>query len=91
METILMILPIAYIALLIGIAVFFGGGDGGRTVRHKGRDDGADTVFSDLTDPAKSYLIYNIHHDDSAMEDNSYDWDDSSSMSDSTSSSMWDD
>jgi len=91
MEVIWMILPGAYLLGLIGIAVFFGGGgNSSRIVKRNDSDDGVDTVFSDITDPGKSYLICNIYHDNSIGDDSSFDWDDSSSTSDMSSSS-WDD
>ncbi|SOB60050.1 conserved protein of unknown function [Pseudodesulfovibrio profundus] len=92
METILMIFPAAYFAFLIGIAVFFGGGESCRTITNgRRKEEGSAELFNDITDPAKSYLIQNIHHDNSDMEDNSFDWDDSSSMDSMSSTSMWDD
>lgn len=91
METLAMILPVVYVASLIGIVVFFGGGESSRTITNRRRnEDDAGELFNDITDPARSYLIQNIHNDNSAMEDNSFDWDDSSAMSDMSSSS-WDD
>jgi hypothetical protein len=86
METVLMILGAAFIVGLIALGVIFGNGDGGRQMESsRWDDDGITSIFSESTDPAKSYLIGNIYHDDSAMEDSSYGWDDSSA------NSIWDD
>jgi hypothetical protein len=91
METVFMILGAAFIVGLIALVAIFGDGGNGRQVASNRRDDdGTDCIFSDTTDPAKSYLIGNIYHDDSAMEDSSFNWDDSSTMDDMPSSS-WDD
>jgi len=91
MEMIWMILPAAYFMGLIALVVFFGGGgESSRTIVNGRRDDDDVVgVFDDITDPAKSYLICNIHHDDSIGDDSSFDWDDSSTMDDMSSSS-WD-
>lgn len=92
MEAIWIILPVGYILGMIALAAFFGGGDGNRTIANGRRDDDEVVgIFDDVTDPARSYLIYNIHHDDSIGDDDSYDWDDSSLGDDMSSSSMWDD
>ena len=92
MEAIWIILPVGYILGMIALAVFFGGGGGNRTIANGRRDDDDVVgVFDDVTDPARSYLIYNIHHDDSIGDDDSYDWDDSPLGDDMSSSSMWDD
>ncbi|WP_338667764.1 hypothetical protein [Pseudodesulfovibrio methanolicus] len=86
METVLMSLPAAFIVGLIALVAIFGDGDSGRQEdSSRWDDDGIASIFRESTDPAKSYLIGNIYHDDSAMEDSSFSWDDSSS------SSMWDD
>lgn len=94
METVLMIMLVAFIVGLIALALFGDGGSGsgsGQQRETKRRDDDStDVIFNDITDPAQSYLIYNIYHDDSIGEDSSFDWDDSS-LGDDMSSSSWDD
>lgn len=86
MEMILMILPAAFFAGIIGLAACFGGGENSRAnVDDRMDESGPVELFDDVTDPAQSYLIYNVHHENSIGDDNSDDWDDS------TSSSLWDD
>ncbi|WFS61830.1 hypothetical protein LF599_14290 [Pseudodesulfovibrio thermohalotolerans] len=91
MGAIWIILPAGYILGMIALAVFFGGGDGNRTIANGRRDDDDVVgIFDDIMDPAKLCLIGNIHHDDSIGDDSSFDWNDSS-LGDDMSSSMWDD
>jgi hypothetical protein len=91
MEIVLVTLGVVFCVGLIALAAIFGM-DGNRTIANGRRDDDDVVgVFDDVTDPARSYLIYNIHHDDSIGDDDSFDWDDSSLGDDMSSSSMWDD
>ncbi|MGE4194363.1 MAG: hypothetical protein AB7E51_13305 [Pseudodesulfovibrio sp.] len=92
MEMTLFILPVGYLVALIALPIFFGGGgsDQTKTIRHRD-EEGPVELFNDVTDPARSYLIHNVNHDDSIGDDSSFDWDDSPFGDDMSSSSMWDD
>lgn len=62
--------------------------------RRRRDEDAVDTIFSDITDPAKSYLIENIYHDDSSgmdSMDSGFDWQEVSPMGDDMSTSLMDD
>lgn len=59
--------------------------------RRRRNEDTVDTIFSDITDPAKFYLIENVYHDDSGGMDSSFDWQDVSPMGDDMSTSLMDD
>jgi len=75
-------LPV-YLLMLLAICAFCGER---RTIvvsRKKGEDpDDSGELFNDLTDPARSYLAYNLHHDDSMSDDSSSGWDDATPMGD---------
>jgi hypothetical protein len=91
MEAIWIVLPVGYILGMIALAVAFGGGGSDQTkmIRHRD-EEGPVELFNDVTDPARSYLIHNVYHDDSIGDDSSFDWDDSPLGDDMSSSSMGD-
>lgn len=92
MEIVLATLGVVFCVGLIALAAFFGGGGSDQTKMIRLRDEeGPVELFNDVTDPARSYLIHNVYHDDSIGDDSSFDWDDSPLGDDMSSSSMWDD
>ena len=83
-----------WIGSLIAICIFCRERSGTVIVngRRKRNDDGDDAIFSDITDPAKSYLIENIYHGDGMSLDSDFDWQDTVEVGDDFStSSMLDD
>lgn len=87
-------LPVAWIGSLLVISVVFR--ERSSTVvnnRRKQNKGNVDTIFSDVTDPAKFYLIENIYHDDGmSCTDSDPDWQDVVEIGDDfSSSSMFDD
>lgn len=85
-------LPIAWIVSLLVISVVF---QERSTVllNKRNTDEAVDTIFSDITDPAQSYRIQNIYHDDGSDDSSSdFDWQDTVELGDDfSSSSMFDD
>ncbi len=84
-----------WIGSLIAICIFCRERSGTVIVngRRKRNDDGEDAIFSDITDPAKFYLVENTYHDDGMDSSSSdFDWQDTVEIGDDLStSSMFDD